>query len=221
MPIRSWFGSFYLLVDGARSVVLDTGLAAGDRGRLRRALAAHGLGPRDVAAIVLTHGHFDHTGNLAWLKAWTGAPLYAHPAEQAHIEGTFPYRGAARVCGVLEAVGRAMLRHRPARIDHPIADGDVLPFWGGLRVVHLPGHTDGHCGFLSAKRDLLFVGDLFASFGFSTHRPPGIFNSRPELLAGSLAKAAAVRAARIVPNHTFSADWTLHASRLKRLAGAD
>ena len=59
-------------------------------------------------------------------------------------------------CGRLERVGYGVLRYRPAQIDRCISDGDELPFWGGLRVVHLPGHTEGHCGFYSARHDLLF-----------------------------------------------------------------
>ena len=33
-----------------------------------------------------------------------------------------------------------------------------------LRVIHLPGHTQGHCGFYSQRFSLLFTGDLFASY---------------------------------------------------------
>lgn len=219
VPVRTAFGRFHLLVDGARSVVIDAGFF-GERRRLLRAMAAAGIGPRDVAAIVLTHAHLDHVGNLAWLREWTGAPVYAHAAEQAHLDGTFPYRGAARVCGWMEACGRWALRYVPVPIDRVIADGEVLPFWGGLRVVHLPGHTAGHCGFFSVRHGLLFAGDLFASFGFSRHRPPAIFNSEPRLLAGSLARAAALGAAGVVPNHTFSSDWAKHAHVLQRLARA-
>ena len=71
--------------------------------------------------------------------------MAAHPLEQQHIDGTYPYAGLNAWCGRLE---RAVFRTgRSAAIDVPIADGDELPFWGGLRVVHLPGHTPGHCGF--------------------------------------------------------------------------
>ena len=75
-------GVCHLLVepDGRGAVLLDTGLI-GERGQIRRRLRRLGLGPRDVCAILLTHGHLDHAGNLAWAKAWTGAPIYAHPAE--------------------------------------------------------------------------------------------------------------------------------------------
>lgn len=215
--IPSWFGRFHLLADGPRSVLIDAGFF-GERGRLRRLLARLGLGPRDLAAIVLTHGHLDHVGNLAWLREWTNAPVYAHPAEQAHVDGKAEVRGAARIGGWLEALGRGVLRYRAVGIDVPIADGDVLPFWGGLRVVHLPGHTTGHCGYYSLRHDVLFAGDLFANYGGLGHLPPAVFNSEPHRIPASLAKAAAVGAARVVPNHQFSADWEGHAAVLRRLA---
>jgi glyoxylase-like metal-dependent hydrolase (beta-lactamase superfamily II) len=148
----------HVLADAGGVVLLDTGFP-GDAKRIRRAVHEAGFGPKDVRAILLTHGHIDHAGNLVELKGWTGAPVYAHQLEQQHIDGIFPYSGLARVCGILEAVGRAVTHYRAGAIDVMINDGIELPFWGGLRVVHLPGHTLGHCGFYSAKHDLLFSGD--------------------------------------------------------------
>lgn len=217
--IRGVMGVCHVLVepDGRGAVLLDTGLA-GEQWQIRRALRRLGLGPRDVRAILLTHGHLDHAGNLAWAKAWTGAPIYAHAAEQAHIDGTFPYRGVSRWCGRLERFGRAALRTgAPARIDVTMADGDELPFWGGLRVVHLPGHTLGHCGFYSAQHDVLFSGDLFASYFFKVHLPPPILNSAPELIPGSLEKARELGARFMVPQHFDVLDGALHRRRFDAL----
>src|SRR5215471_6886287 len=172
-PIRGLVGYFHLLVDVSRgeAVLIDTGLV-GEMPRLSRTLKKIGLDWRDIKAILLTHGHMDHTGHIVRIKQLSGAPLLAHPAEQAHIDGTFPYRGPSRVCGALEACGRFLIRYRRAAIDQHIDAGMELPYWGGLRVVHLPGHTEGHCGFFSARFDLLFSGDLFASYGLITHLPP-------------------------------------------------
>ena len=201
VPVRGLMSVPHLLVDDDGSVViLDTGLPV-DGTRIRRKIVQLGAGPRDVRAILLTHGHLDHAGSLAELKAWSGAPVYAHPLEQGHLDGVFPYRGLARVCGVMEAIGRTVLGYRPVKIDVPIAEGDVLPFWGGLRVVHLPGHTLGHCGFHSAKHDVLFTGDLWARFLMRTQVSPAIFTSAPALVRPSMRKARAIGARWIVPGH--------------------
>ncbi len=219
LPIRGVGVVCHLLVEEDRRgvVLLDTGLV-GERGQIRRRLARLGLGPREVRAILLTHGHLDHAGNLAWVKAWTGAPIYAHPAEQVHLDGKFPYTGAARWCGRLEHAGRVLLRAGgPAKIDVPLADGDELPFWGGLRVVHLPGHTLGHCGFFSARHRVLFCGDLIACYRPTAGVPPPIFNSAPELIPASLEKAARLGAQFIVPQHYFAHDPVEHRRRFERL----
>jgi glyoxylase-like metal-dependent hydrolase (beta-lactamase superfamily II) len=209
--------SCHVLVENGRAVIIDTGLA-GERGRFQRLFARLGLEATCVEAILLTHGHLDHAGNLAWLKAWTGAPILAHPSEQAHIDGVFPYRGVARVCGALEAAGRLVFRYRPARIDRALADGDELPWWGGLRVVHLPGHTLGHCGFWSEFHRLLFVGDLVAIWTWRTTFPPPIFNSAPELMRESLRRAAALHPRLVVANHYSRFDPAWMAERLAAFA---
>jgi glyoxylase-like metal-dependent hydrolase (beta-lactamase superfamily II) len=154
-----------------------------------------------VRAILLTHGHIDHAGNAVELKAWSGARVYAHPLEQAHIDGRFPYRGLARVTAVLEAMGRTVTRYRPLPIDVGISDGDELPFWGGLRVVHLPGHTVGHCGFYSAKHDVLFSGDLWVRFLMRTQSSPAIFSDDIRQVPASMRKARAIGARWVVPGH--------------------
>jgi glyoxylase-like metal-dependent hydrolase (beta-lactamase superfamily II) len=215
--IRGVMGMCHLLIDNTSVVLLDTGLI-GEPWEIRRILRRLGLGPDAIKAIVLTHGHLDHTGNLAWAKAWTGAPIHAHRLDQAHINGAYPYAGITRWCDRLERTGRLLLRvGQPAPIDVGIDDGDELPFWGGLRVVHLPGHTVGHCGFYSARHDLLFSGDLFASYFFNVHTPPAILNDAPELIQGSLERVREIDPRLIVPQHYDVLDGALHRRRFDQL----
>jgi glyoxylase-like metal-dependent hydrolase (beta-lactamase superfamily II) len=215
--VRGVMGCSHLLVDDAGAVLIDTGLI-GEPLEIRLWLWRLGLGPDAVKAILLTHGHLDHTGNVAWAKTFTGAPLYAHPLDQAHINGTHPYAGVTQWCDWLERAGRSVLRvGAPASIDVAIGDGDELPFWGGLRVIHLPGHTLGHCGFYSPRHNLLFSGDLFGSTPIGAHIPPPIFNDAPELYPDSLDTVRRLDPRLIVPNHYDFLDGRLHRHRFDRL----
>lgn len=215
--IRGIMGVCHLLVDkNKEAVLLDTGMI-GEQWQMRRLLRWLDLEPESIKAILLTHGHVDHVGNLAWASRFSGAPIYAHRAEQAHIDGRFPYTGPSRWCGRMEHVAYDIINYHPAQIDCFIGEGDELPFWGGLRVMHLPGHTEGHCGFFSERHQLLFSGDLFASYWFRVHLPPPILNSCPELLPESLRRALALKARYIVPQHYDILDGELHRRRFEAL----
>jgi glyoxylase-like metal-dependent hydrolase (beta-lactamase superfamily II) len=214
--IRGVMSMPQLLLGPEGAVFVDTGFPT-DLPRLRRALAEAGLKPSDVRAILLTHGHIDHAGNAAALRELTGAPLYAHPLEQAHLDGAYPYEGLAWICGLLEGVGRVVTNYRPVPIDVPLRDGDVLPFWGGLRVLHLPGHTVGHCGFYSARHDLLFSGDLWVRFMMRTQASPAVFSDDVSLVPASLRKARALGARWVVPGHYDLPNATRLRTRFEQL----
>ncbi len=191
----------HLLVEPERVTLIDTGLF-GDFRRVQRAMATLGRKPGDLKAILLTHGHIDHTANAARLQEWSGAKVYAPIGDELHIAGKFPYRGAARVAGALETVARSLLRYRAPQVDVWMRDGDELPFWGGLRVVALPGHTAGHSGYYSATKRLFFVGDLFA-ISWRIVLPPSVFNTDNTRAKISFQKGAALDADYFVPAHYF------------------
>ena len=215
-PIRGIMGCCFLLLEGGAAVMIDTGLF-GEMYLVRRLVRKLSLTPHSIKAILLTHGHLDHAGNLSRLKEWTGAKVFAHPAEQSHVDGTYPYQGINKWCGRLEAMGRAVFNYRPAAIDEFLSDGQELPFWGGLRVIHLPGHTEGHCGFFSVRHRLLFCGDMFASYLFSVHKPPAILNSVPGQFPSSVEKIRTLNPRWLVPNHYDVLDGALHRKRFAKL----
>jgi glyoxylase-like metal-dependent hydrolase (beta-lactamase superfamily II) len=204
--IRGWFGLVHLLVQAGELILMDSGFI-GDFRRVQQAIQQLGRQPSDLKAILLTHGHLDHTMNAARLQQWSGAKVYAPTGDEQHVRGCYPYRGVARGCGLLEAWGRAVVGYEPPRVDVWMHENDELPFWGGLRVVSLPGHTVGHCGFYSDSKGVFFVGDLFA-FSWGVVFPPGLFNTNTAQIKESLLKTNQFAVKLFVPAHYFWLDET-------------
>ena len=121
---------------------------------------------RSVAAVILTHGHFDHLGAASAVLAATGAPLLVHSADAASVTDAAANGGAV--------FGFDAVAPTP---DRELADDDVIEA-GALRltVVHTPGHTPGSI-CLYAETDAgphLFSGDtLFAGSVGRTDFPGG------------------------------------------------
>lgn len=207
-PIGTPMVTVYLLVGQERDDVtlIDTGLFL-ERWLILKKLRELDLPITAIKRIILTHGHLDHTGNLEWLVRQSGARVYAHAADKLHVLGRHPYRGWSLGCAALEGLGRLALAWRAQPVDEVFEDGQVLDFWGGLRVISLPGHTLGHCGFYSIPHDILFAGDLLAIYSFSSHHPNIFLNVQPSLIPESLAKAAALRPKLVLPNHHHFTDY--------------
>ncbi len=74
--VGEWGLSLHLEING-RKILFDTG----EQGNLPANATALGLDLKQVEALVLSHGHYDHTGGLrAFLRCRGSLPVYAHPA---------------------------------------------------------------------------------------------------------------------------------------------
>ena len=51
----------------------------------------------------------------------------------------------------------------PVSTDVLVHDGNVLPINGGVEVIHTPGHSEGHCVFLSHRHSAAFLDDTAAT----------------------------------------------------------
>ena len=190
----------YLLVEGEEVVALDTGMGTSAT-KIQKWFAHTGRRPDQLKAILLTHGHLDHAGCAMKLKRWSGAPIFLHHADWPIAAGSFPYRGSSRVCGMLESLGRPLFRYHRPHVDFSFENGQELPFWGGLKVVHLPGHTLGHVGFYSESKQVLFIGDCILSRGDRCFFPLPIFNVDSQLNKKSVTRTAELNAEFVYPMH--------------------
>ncbi len=128
-----------------RTILVDTGISF-DRGRIEKALERRGIVPE---AVVLTHTHFDHAGNAAWLASGYGAEVVVNEAEAGMLAvGDTPIpRGTYAVTRGLVSVGRKMgqvFRYDPVTADHTFSDRfDLNRFGINGCVIHTPGHSPG------------------------------------------------------------------------------
>lgn len=131
--------------EGGPLLVIDPG---GDADQLITAIAE-----RQVAAVVLTHGHFDHLGAARDVLAATGAPLLVHEAD---ADAILTSEGAGGALFGFDATAPAA--------DRLLHDGDDVQA-GALRLVvlHTPGHTPGSICLYAARDGELFCGDTLFS----------------------------------------------------------
>lgn len=137
----------------------------GSAGAIRRAAEErYGPGSRP-AAIVLTHGHFDHVGAVRELAAEWQVPVYAHPLELPYVTGASAYPPPDPLVG-----GGAMAAMSWMYPNGPIdlggharalpEDGSV-PGMPGWRWIHTPGHAPGHVSLFRDADRALIAGDAF------------------------------------------------------------
>lgn len=140
---------------------------------LPRVLAAIGRSQRDVAALVLTHGHFDHVGFAKRVHEEWGVPVHAHPAEAELVARPYSYRRQASpfsypprypaAIPIMTRMGMAGALRVPGVLDStPLPDGAAeVP--GSPRVLFTPGHTEGHVALHLPERDAVLTGDALVT----------------------------------------------------------
>jgi glyoxylase-like metal-dependent hydrolase (beta-lactamase superfamily II) len=169
---KTWGSNVYFL-DGEKPSMVDAGFPL-DRKRIIRALGYDG-----PACIIATHYHLDHVGSIHALKSHFGSTVAAHAADAPVMEGTEPYEryklGALRT--VYYRMFAPFYPYEHVGVDVVLEDGDVLDVFGGLEVIHLPGHTDGSIALYQRDQGILFSGDTIRNEGGVLEGPPPQFST--------------------------------------------
>ena len=208
--------SCYLVEEAGEVTIIDAGVPAYYVG-LTAELAAMGRTVEDVRALVLTHGHDDHIGFAERLRAEHDVPVSIHALDAALARGEVgnPSAGMGeRKLGsllryLLWLARRGAMRVKSLTEVGTFDPGTTLDVPGGLRVIHMPGHTPGSVAFHAPAHDALFVGDALVTDAVITERRgPQIcpFAADPDEALASLANIEPLEARWLLPGH--GSPWT-------------
>lgn len=153
----------YVVRTPHRTILIDAG-AGGIKqwgGRLRENLRLAGIAPSAIDTILLTHAHPDHVGGLmdaSGQRAFPDAELVVHRRELTFWQDDGNLSRASERARGNFLIARQVFDGYRDRL-RVVDEGEVLP---GIHAMPLPGHTDGHTGYVveSGDQSLLVWGDV-------------------------------------------------------------
>lgn len=187
--IKGAISNCYLLL-GSQPVLVDTG-APGDLKRILSGLKAHGVAPKDLALILLTHGHSNHAGCAAELKRLSGANVALHTGDVALARN-----GRNGVLAARDSIGRVLRpfvdeTFEPFEPDLVFRDGFSLNAHGVKgRVLATPGHTTGSASVVLDSGEAIIGDVLRGSLLLPNKSRPHWFCNDPESNIRSIVRLA-------------------------------
>jgi hydroxyacylglutathione hydrolase len=199
----------YLIKIGSSFILIDTGLP-NKRSELEKELQSAGCRPENLKLIILTHGDYDHAGNADYLRKQYAVKIAMHREDWGRVERGDWNWGLKAKPDKFPLMYRVMSFFiRPGKFDSfkpdiYVEDGQSLLAYGcEAQVLHLPGHTRGSIGILTAAA-ALFCGDLMDNM-----RKPDLEFFIDDLKAAqaSITKLRNLKVTTVYPGHGKSFSW--------------
>jgi glyoxylase-like metal-dependent hydrolase (beta-lactamase superfamily II) len=150
------------LIEGDAPVLVETGSQSSVPVLLAQ-LERLGVGPEDLAGVVVTHIHLDHAGGVGDVaRAFPKATVYVHEKGARHlVDPTRLVDSASRVYGPLLDSLYGRLDPTPADRIHVLADLEEIQVSSNrsLVTVDSPGHAKHHLALHDTLSGVLFAGD--------------------------------------------------------------
>lgn len=163
LPI-SFTNIFFLGRPGSGWIMVDAGLPRRAQQIIEAAEARFGAGDRP-AAIVLTHGHWDHAGSALELAEHWDVPIYARRLEFPYLTGRSSYPPPDPTIGGAMAFLSRFMPSGPRDLSARLQElkPDEVPGLSGWEWLATPGHTPGHISLFRSSDRVLIAGDAFAT----------------------------------------------------------
>lgn len=200
---RVGYSNSILLVNGSNSIIIDTGVR-GYFHHFKTQLEHFNLKPTDIKLIILTHTHYDHTGNLKVLAEYTGAKVLVHKNEYDNLKNGFIKipTGQGKYSRLISSIGKAVYpgfaSPKPFTADIINENEfDLKEFGFNAKIISTPGHSAGSQSVLLGKT--LISGDTFINIRNGIIFPP--FANEPKILLDTWQKLFDLGIEKIYPGH--------------------
>lgn len=202
--MKDIFVNVYFVSTEEGWVLIDAGLKSAYKKIKGVAAQLFGEGVAPLA-IVLTHGHFDHTGSLESLLQDWDVPIYAHHLELPYLTGKSAYPPPdSSVGGGLMSAMSDFYPIAPSELSGVVKSlpfSEEVPPLPGWRSIHTPGHSPGHISLWREEDKVLIVGDAFVT-------------TKQESAISALTQAKVLSG----PPKYFTCDWQLAKRSVETLA---
>lgn len=157
-----------LIWDNTIAILADTGFP-GQYPDMRAAMDKAGVPLSRLSKIILTHQDMDHIGGVQEILNGSDHKIevLAHLGDKPYIEGDLPLLKMKNIEQRLANLPEEQRKQAAAmfgappknKLDRTLADGEKLPYCGGITVIFTPGHTPGHICLYLERSKTLVAGD--------------------------------------------------------------